>query len=279
MDVQLTDTLRRALAHFEAGGELLRQALRTDQPAYTAPTPLWPLAVPPPLIVRRGNRVAAALRARQILESLSDLITDADVLDYGCGEGWEAYTASAAARTVLGYDPTAADQWRTHSAPNLSFTTRLDMTQSYDVIICHDVLDHADIEHQMVMDQLRDLVRPAGRIYLRVHPWTSRHGGHQYEGNGNNKAYWQLTVPADEVRKIVDLPRVQVVRPLATYEALIKTAGLEVIDRQVDSAEPEAYFTGQILDTIIAHTWGKMERDQARKIMAIQNIDYMLRRS
>jgi SAM-dependent methyltransferase len=277
MDSRLNDLLRRALTHYEAGNELVRQAMRQDD---VQPVPIqqdWPLAVSPTLIVRPGQRTAATLRARQILEPLVEYLDEADVLDFGCGEGWVA-AAAPSSKSVIGYDPVHHRTWEDHRGPELKFTTILE-PGPYNFIICHDVLDHVEGPMQAVLQLLANHLKPGGVLYLRVHPWTSRHGAHQYEANGNNLAYWHLTVPEDELARSVVIPSNRVIRPLATYDPMVSSVGLNVIDRRVEISEPELFFDGDIIDRAIQHTWHeKIDREQARKIMAIQHIDYLLRK-
>ena len=277
MEAHQLDMIRRAVAHYEAGNQLLRDLLRAETSPQVTIVKSWPEAVPTTFIVRPGQRPAATMRARQIIDQLAGDLSGLNMLDYGCGEGWTAAVAADQAATVVGYDPTPSPVWETLIRDNLKFATSPG-NGPYDIILCYDVLDHVEEPQAEVMARLHRLLSPEGVLYLRLHPWTSRHGAHQYEGNGNNLAYWHLAAEPAEVAAAVMVPPYRVIRPLAIYEALVRDAGFKVLERRIDSHEPEPYFADATLDAIIRNTWGQIDADQAHKIMAIQHVDYLLRR-
>lgn len=257
--------VRQAFEHLEQALELLR-------PLYDSLAVEWPLAVPRSHIVDEHDSVAVSLRARQILEALDERLTG-KVLDFGCGDG--SVTAEAArqpkVQRAVGYDIVAHDSWSDSGI--CAYTTdpeRVLEYGPYDTIICYDVMDHLLGPQAAAVGFMAQALAAGGVLFIRFHPWTSRHGGHQYYHS--NRAYEHLSVPPGE-----DAPSCRAPRPLAVYESLIKDSGLKVLNRTVLSREPEAFFDGEVLDRIIKHTWnGQVDRPTARKIMTTQYVDYLL---
>ncbi len=108
------------------------------------------------------------------------------------------------------------------------------------------------------------------KIYVRFRPWTSRDGA--FMSGTLNKAFAHLTMEMDhEVR-------FKVVRPLASYESLIKSVGMPIEERRVNTTQPDTFFTTneEIMRVIRERTWGTISFEQAIKIMATDSVDYVL---
>jgi hypothetical protein len=64
-------------------------------------------------------------------------------------------------------------------------TSKLTINQNYDLILLFDVLDHVN-DFQQIFKKIKNYVNPQGFVYVRFHPFNSRHATHDYV---LNKAY------------------------------------------------------------------------------------------
>jgi protein-L-isoaspartate O-methyltransferase len=97
-------------------------------------------------------------------------VTDRDVLDLGCGEGYGADLLAANARSVVGID--IADEavqhaQRRYARPGLRFAqgsitdaSSVD-ADSCDIVVCFEALEHV-VEHQELLAVVRKALRPGG---------------------------------------------------------------------------------------------------------------------
>ena len=124
-------------------------------------------------------------------------------------------------------------QWKNFEhKQNTTITTDWGFVKSngpYNVIILFDVIDHLKIENPTeVLRKLGELLAPDGKIYMRCHPITSRHGTHLY--HDLNKAYVHLVFTGEELRQLVPESKFQEKNigsfyPVATYHQQIEDAG------------------------------------------------------
>lgn len=108
------------------------------------------------------------------------------------------------------------------------------------------------------------------KIYIRFRPWTSRDGA--FMSGTLNKAFAHLVMDLDhEVR-------FKAVRPLATYDSLIKGVGMPIEERKINTSQPDTFFTTneEIMRVLRERTWGTISFDQAIKIMATDSVDYVI---
>lgn len=250
----------------------------------------WPEAIPSYMIVK--NESEKQFRAIQVVGLMANdfaglIANDFDgvnILDCGCGDGYISRELAGHAKTV-GYDIKTSNTWQHmlgNGVPNkLTYTTSKSAVEElkYDFIIMHDVIDHIEREDPVqLLTWVRSLLTDNGRIFLRAHPWTSKHGGHLYE-DGFNKAYLHLALTLDEMARagFKMQPNLRIARPMAAYEHMFTQAGLNIIERKGHTEQPDRFFTGEILDRIIKVTWrGAINREDALKIMSNDFIDYSL---
>jgi hypothetical protein len=129
----------------------------------------------------------------------------------------------------------------------------------------------------------KSVLAPEGRIYMRCHPWCSRHGGHAYRAI--NKAFVHLVLSEEELKSMgVEVePTINVVRPLDTYGRIIDRSGL-VLDSELelDHQDVESFFSETPLVTkrILKHwglpAWGD---DPPRFQMSMCFLDYVLKKA
>lgn len=221
--------------------EKLKKALQSDR---------WPEAVNQTLICDPESTPEKAKRGIGIIELMvEENLKGIKFLDYGCGEGHTtAYAAEKGAKLAMGYDPKAFSGWDT-TKDNLVYTsTSKDVEDNgpYDVILLFDVLDHATGEDPIsVLKKLNSVLTDSGRIYARMHPFTSRHATHLYYEL--NKAYLHLVFTPQEIAQLIpnskyEEPSVGVTMPIATYNNWVEKSGLKVINRREVKENVEAFF-------------------------------------
>lgn len=202
------DVIKRAIALIEEnlGGE---QVLNLGElpPDYTQvrqkhvqdlmAIDCWPQAIPD-YLVREPSDASQVNRANSILDYLVDEnFEDKHFLDYGCGGGWVAQeVVFRGVASSTGFDVEKNPHWGTRKA---KFTAAPDdlINGHYDIIFMYDVLDHCQ-DPKQVMNHVKSLLAPRGVVYLRNHPWSSRHATHLVE-KGLNKAFIHLFLTDEEL--------------------------------------------------------------------------------
>ncbi len=172
----------------------------------------WPEALDPGLICDINSEQDKEDRAEGILELIIDIHLEGyDILK---NEKW--------------------DNWET--APNLLYTTdwlEVKSAGPYNVILLYDVLDHMDYDDEALttkMKELKSVLSPNGRIYVRTHPWCSRHGTHIY--NELNKAFMHLVFTEEEIESLgLSQQKVRKVKlPVFEYNNIFTNAGFRIKD-------------------------------------------------
>jgi SAM-dependent methyltransferase len=163
----------------------------------------WPEAVPQFLVAKDASFEDQVNRANAVLDMLLDRhVTGLNFLDFGCGEGWIAQQIlKRGAIESIGYDIKQYDSWS--NLKDVKFTTNFnDLKPNYfDVIFLYDVLDHCE-DPVFLMSQVQNLIKPSGVVYVRCHPWTSKHATHLYK-QGLNKAHVHLFMSYDELKELI----------------------------------------------------------------------------
>ena len=245
----------------------------------------WPKAVPDELICEENEDHKLARAAGIVNNFIVTDLSDKKLLDFGCGEGHVSYIAASLfdVKLSVGYD--ISKKWNEfEQTPNLKFSDDFEEIKKngpYDAIVINDVIDHVD---ENVLIKAKELKTQHGRIYLRCHPWTSRHGSHLYKQL--NRAYLHLVFTSDELyamglketytRKFLD--------PIAEYKKLIKESGLLIVDENITNVPIELFFTHQ--STVlrrIKEQWKNSENKEFAEgtkfpsgILEIQLADFIL---
>jgi SAM-dependent methyltransferase len=198
----------------------------------------WPQATYAVQIVDEDSESDKDERAEVIVNMFLPKEHGKRFLDFGCGEGHVANYASKSAELSVSYDvvnnPRSRFIWE-DKKDKLLLTTDFNKVISegpYDIILIYDVLDHAQ-DPKEVLTKAKSVLAEDGKIYVRTHPWTSRHGGHAYRKI--NKAFVHIVFTEEELRSMgVELEyNVKSMRPIDDFNSWLNGSGLK------KSSEPD----------------------------------------
>lgn len=121
--------------------------------------------------------------------NLVRLVEGKDVLDFGCGEGWQTVAmAKSGARFVLGLDSSAKMISKARQvARNAGVGDRVEFSQDidecsqrFDIVISQNSMEHFP-EPMDALQQMKQVLRPDGRILLTfAPPWFAPYGSHMH---------------------------------------------------------------------------------------------------
>lgn len=116
-----------------------------------------------------------------------DLIRGKRILDFGCGRGLQAAALARRqlAASVTGIDlprPQLLAEWdrlrSVYTLPNLSLTTDLPASQTFDVVYSCSSFEHFS-DPAGILSLMRSRLKPGGRIVISfAEPWYSNNGAH-----------------------------------------------------------------------------------------------------
>lgn len=228
----------------------------------------WPQAVFQVQIADENSEKDKDERAEGISDILLPPLDGKKFLDFGCGEGHVANHASKSADFSVGYDivksPRSRFDWEGEGDKAL-FTTDIEKARAkgpFDVILLYDVLDHArESAPQDILALAKSMLADNGKIYVRMHPWTSRHGGHAYRKI--NKAFVHLVFTEEELGYLgLELEHnLKIKAPVATYASWLAGPGLKnSVEPELDQQDVEAFFKDTpVVRKRILQSFGKEE--------------------
>lgn len=209
----------------------------------------WPQAVHSVQIADENSEKDKEERAEGIADILLPPLEGKKFLDFGCGEGHVANYASKFANISVGYDIVKSERsaFSWNKDEGLFLTTDLESVKAkgpYDVILVYDVMDHLQNSTPKELFALLALMlADGGKIYARMHPWTSRHGGHAYRKI--NKAFVHLVFTEEELSSMgLELEHnLKIKAPIATYNSWLEGSGLKnSIEPELDQQDVEPFF-------------------------------------
>lgn len=241
----------------------------------------WPEAVQPELICDENNDKEKIDRANGILDVFVDeLVESKKVLDFGTGEGHLPYCAvNAGASLAIGYD-NKPENFKFQENDKLKLTHDWQVVFSnkpYDVITVFDVMDHLKHETPVnVLLNLKTVLAPKGKIYVRYHPFLSRHGSHLYKKM--NKAYMHLVFTEDELKVLLDGYETEkndnlVLNPIKSYTVYPSMAKLKIEKETFKKSGVEEFFKSDLVSKRIVRNTGTEQLPL--KYMDIEFVDHV----
>lgn len=241
--------------------------------------PQWPVAVDPLLICQADEVLERQERAEQILDAIvEEPLVRKSFLDFGCGSGETVDAAlKRGARSAMGYDVVP------FTSPNPNFThefSQLEARGPFDVVLLYDVLDHiVNEEPVQVLQKLKSILSPDGTMYLRCHPWVSKHGGHLYKQL--NKEYAHLLFTETELREMGYTlePVRKIFYPCMTYQKMFRQAGLKVVKELVisDNIPQQSYLRLSPFVNRINRSWDKKINKFPEVQLSMSFVDYVVK--
>jgi len=235
----------------------------------------WPQALDSEQICF-GNTEKKVERANNILDLfIGEHLKDKKFLDYGCGSGEVVFEASKREAKAFGYD-IDPDQFHPHELLSSDFE-EIRKHAPFDVILVHDVLDHIEhIDPLQALLQIKELLSPQGKVYVRNHPWSSRHGGHLY--NTENKAFMHLIFDEMELTRIGGYScdhNICVMDPIGTYRHWFSETGFDVKEEFPICSKVEKFFTdpSPVFEKLKSY-WP--DSDCITNILEIDFVEYIL---
>jgi len=240
----------------------------------------WPEAVPQHLMCG-PTKEDQVKRAKAVLDMMLDRgLSGARLLDFGCGEGWIANEAlKRGCALATGYDNTPNDNWEEFDG-GAQFTSVYNEVpkHQYDIVFLYDVLDHA-FEPEEVMQQVRECVKDDGVVYVRCHPWTSRHATHLWK-KGINKAYLHLFFTWEEMKTLLGEPPTFTrpeKYPITAYHNWFKKDFNIIKECPLEEPVSEFFYVPAFKD-LLANEQGiaKQDIDNFIDSMKLQFVDFVL---
>lgn len=238
-------------------------------------SPSWPAAVDPALICNENSEQDKEDRAEGILDIIIDVhLEKLSFLDFGCGEGHVVNRSLIQnPRMAVGYDIVDFERWKSFPAnPALAFTSNWEEVVKngpYNLVLLYDVIDHMMGEEAIVenLKKIRSVMAPNAKIFVRVHPWCSRHATHLY--HKINKAYIHLVFSQEELKEMgyEGQPTRHIIHPVMHYNDCFKSAGLRVLGKeQITNTTIEPFFRDTaVVASRIKENWRKSHEPELRE--------------
>lgn len=270
------EALIALLAANKDGVHNINAELRNDLVPQVLVTNLWPAAVPPSMVVR--DEPTKRIRANSIMTSfIREPVKGKSFLDLGCGDGYVVAEAKKRGATfALGYDviPVDNDDVTTEVA-------KIEANAPYDIIMAYDLLDHVvdETARTDLLTMFRKYLKPGGKIYVRCHPFTSRHGCHNYYKF--NKAYAHLFLTSEELDQYEPLPTVRTLTPMITYKQWFVGAGLKIVEEHLSRQNLDDFFAAlsePLLKKLASNPYVR-DYKTLNDVLSIQFADFVLHAS
>ena len=248
----------------------------------------WPEAVFGAQIADENSESDKAERAEGISDILLPPFSGKKFLDFGCGEGHVAKYVSGEAAISIGYDIVRNElsqfDWEKKDGGFLLTTDfeKVVLEGPYDIVMIYDVLDHSSVDPSEVLAKAKSVLAEDGKIYLRCHPWTGRHGGHAYRKI--NKAFVHLAFSEEELDHLgVKLEHNRkILFPIGTYNKAVEEAGLvRESEPEVDTQEVESFFEeNPLVKSRILSAFGLDEWTAEKPVFQMSQcfLDYVLKK-
>jgi 2-polyprenyl-3-methyl-5-hydroxy-6-metoxy-1,4-benzoquinol methylase len=242
--------------------------------------PEWPEAVDMKLVCDDTNDQEKTDRAKDLIDILLPKdFKDKSILDFGTGEGHTLRVLKElGVQKAFGFD--VADKFIKDDGLNLTTDWEIiEKNAPYDYIIAYDVMDHLErINIAECLYLLYDVLNPNGKLFVRYHPFTSRHGGHLYKNI--NKAYVHLILNEQEKTKYIKEKITYTepyAMPLTIYREAAKISNFIIEYEENNTSKVEEFFFKTEISQRITKNLGVTTFPLSQ--MSLQFVDHTLIRS
>lgn len=162
--------------------------------------------------------------------------------------------------------PTEINHW-----DNIKILKGLDHADDdYDLILLNECVEFVPHPINFLL-QLKGKINQHGKVFIRFRPWTASHGGF-LEQTGCYMPYAHILLNDKNhlSKPVVNLA----VRPISTYNQYIAKSGLTIVSMQAHGYH--APLPAKLFDYVIKNIWGSIPTEEARKILTLHNVDYLL---
>ena len=290
----MTDEDKKLLTEMVAKYEELQPLINKAQKILSKGYKNWPKAKPEHQLPKNMGKWELMFDALNRASHISVDTTNKKVLLIGCDDPYLPDHYAAEANIVISYN--RKTQWAnfTKNKDNLIFTDNIQDTYfkaPYDLVIYWDILDHyfedyvtqkyelsdmLDINQRNFLEIGKQLLRPEGKMFIRCHPWYSRHGGHL----DNNIAYNHLLIEDEEyyhLQENQDLITHRICDPVGYYKRLINSINPSNIESSIVKNRPESEIINALI-TNIKPSWPvNISDDDLLSTLSIEYIDFLLK--
>jgi len=217
-----------------------------------------------------GARIIRGIEQASILPAAS---LDVKMLDYGCGDGDLIAALNRAGRKAVGYDkasPKMADCYN-------NWAQVVDLAP-FKLVILFDVLDHTDLPSFIkIFEHVKTVIHSDGKLFIRVHPFSSVNGSHDF--SPINLAFAHMCLTPSEAIKFGLKPwdSIKVVLPLEFYERVFGLLGFTVVSKKIHHSQTIPFVSSHLMARIKRlHYSDSMSEEHIEKSLSINYMDFLL---
>ena len=236
----------------------------------------WPKAVVD-YVDKTPTEIEQKKRAKIIIDSsIQKPIEGASVLDIGCADGWTTSDImQRGAASVYGFDVIKHDRWNYLTGPQYTTDYSVIPNDFFDIVLMYDVLDHCE-DAERTMQLALSSLKKSGTVYVRCHPWTSRHATHLYK-QGINKAYLHLFLSWSEIRSLTEATPIftrQEQNAVEAYRWWFRD--FNIVAERFTRETVSDFFKNPAFKELIANEQHIQDIDAYLQLMEIQFVDYVI---
>ena len=216
---------------------------------------------------------AKIIRGIEQISMLPAAALDVKMLDFGCGGGDLIAALNSTGRKAVGYDKTVTSITNCYND-----WAKIVELAPFKLVILYDVIDHTELQDFIdIIEQAKTVIHTDGRIFIRVHPYSSINGSHDFSPINLAFAHLCLT-PSEKIRfGLKTWNNIRVVLPLEFYERVFSLLGLVVVSKKVHHSQINPFVSSNLMARIKRlHYSETMPAEHIEKSLSVNYIDFLL---